>query len=179
MLAHDWPSSIQAIAQIGASRFPENVRAQQLKGFEGIPTLPEAQSRHWQILVSQVEQAVTTSLIFMQHADQARQVRRKLDVYAHHFRVRDHADLRRRYARIQRFVPVQQDRQVGSPAQAERGCADANRLGAEGSRFRGRLPGQPIRQLIKHRNRRRQDRAGILSGVTCSRIKGQSTGNVD
>jgi hypothetical protein len=94
MLAHHWSSSIKAIAQIVTSRFPENVRAQQLKGFEGIRILPEAQSRHWQILVGQVEQAVTTGLIFMQHADQARQVRRKLDVDALHFGVSDHADLR-------------------------------------------------------------------------------------
>ena len=39
MPGHDRPSSIQAIAQIVTSRFPESVRDQQLKGFEGIRTL--------------------------------------------------------------------------------------------------------------------------------------------
>ena len=69
MLAHHWASSIQAIAQIVTSCFPESVRDQQLKGFERIRTLVEAQSRHGQILVGQVEQAIATSLIIMQHAD--------------------------------------------------------------------------------------------------------------
>jgi hypothetical protein len=54
--------------------------------------------------VGQVEQARATSLIIVQHADQARQVRRKLDVDALHFGVSDHADLRRCYARIQRLA---------------------------------------------------------------------------
>jgi hypothetical protein len=81
-----------------------------VKSVERLGALPAAQSGHGKMLLSQVEQAVTAGFIFMQHADQKRQIGGKLEVDALHFGVGDHADLRRSDARIGRLVCIQQDR---------------------------------------------------------------------
>jgi len=46
------------------------------------------------MVICRTEQAVTATLVFMEQADQAGQIGRKLEIDALHFRIRDHADLR-------------------------------------------------------------------------------------
>src|SRR5207249_6054585 len=99
--------------QVGPSQIPEIGGSQAVKRVEKLGAPSRSQSRHCKMLVCQAEQAIAALFVFMQHANQACQIGGKLEVYALHFGVGDHADLRGSDSRVKRLEFVELDRQIG------------------------------------------------------------------
>lgn len=65
MLRYNRTDPIYASPQIGPGQIPEIVGSQPVKSVERLGALTDAQSGHGKMLLSQVEQAVTTCFVFM------------------------------------------------------------------------------------------------------------------